>query len=170
MSIRNALFATIALMTGAPAWAADPYWSSISTACTPDNLSIQNNRYQSTVDSYVTPQKGNVDPTVLICAVQPNPGASGLPNMLSMTYLDSTGVTNTAHVLAQLIRVNRSTGGRATVAAVNSDSFPATTPTKNQSAAFSHTLNFDMNFYYVRIEIDRAANSQNVRSIGVALE
>src|SRR5690348_8739532 len=149
MCIRNALYAAIATIAGAvPAWAADPYWSSISTACTPDSLSIQNDRYQSPVDSYITPKTGNLDLTVLVCGIPPNPQASALPDTLSMTYLDNSGPTPTAHVVAQLIRVNRVTGARAVVASVSSDSFAATTVAKNNSTAFSHQLNFAASYYY----------------------
>ena len=38
------------------------------------------------------------------------------------------------------------------------------------AASFSSTLNFDDFYYYVRIDMDRAAANQAIRSIGVALE
>jgi hypothetical protein len=172
MNIRDALYAAAAIVAtiAGPAGAAEPYWSSIATACTPDSLSIQNNRYQSPTDNYVTPQKTNIDPIVLICGVQPNPGASASPTMLSMTYLDNSGAAPSGHVLAELIRVSRTRGSRGIVTSVTSNGFPATTTAKNHSAAFAGALDFEANFYYVRIEIERKTIKQNVRSIGVALE
>lgn len=164
---RHLTAAALLLAVAQPA-AADPYWSSIATACTPDSLSIQNDRYQSPTDSYVTPQAGKTDPIVLICGVQRNPGAA-LPNVVSMTYLDATPGAATK-VQAQLVRVHRTTGFRATIATVSSNSFTNTVVTKNNSIAFGHVLNFETHYYYVRIDIDRTTAAQNVRGIGVALE
>jgi hypothetical protein len=165
-----AVFLFITALAGAtdPAAAANEYWSSIATACTPDSLSIQNNRYQTPTDSYVAPQAANVDPIVLICGVSPNTGGTA-PTRLSMTYLDATGTTATAAVKASLVRVARTTGGRAVVATVSSNSFAAVSVAKN-SVTFVHALNFAANYYYVRIDMDRSAANQNLRSIGVALE
>jgi cysteine-rich repeat protein len=156
------------LMTGRAK--ADVYWSSIATACTPSSTAIQDDRYTIAPDSTVALKPAELDPIVLICSVPMR--AAGLPpNLLSMTYLDSTGTAATAKVQAQLIRVQRSNGVRSVVATVSSNTVPQTTTTAlRMSAPFSHALNFAANFYYVRIEIDRAAGNQNVRSIGVGLE
>jgi hypothetical protein len=166
----HALFLGITTLASAanPAAAANEYWSSIATACTPDSLSIQNNRYQTPTDGYVAPQAGKIDPTVLICGVPPNTGANN-PARLSMTYLDATGATVTAAVKASLVRVSRTTGVRAVIAFVTSDSFVTPGVAKN-SVSFVHPLNFAANYYYVRIDMDRSAATQNLRSIGVALE
>jgi hypothetical protein len=116
----------------------------------------------------VAPRGNSLKPVVLICAVPPNSGA-GLPNTLSMTYLDSTGTNAAAFVQAQLVRVNRMTGARAVVATVASDSNSGTT-TRKAGAALPAMLNFEDFYYFVRITMDRAAATQTVRSIGVALE
>jgi hypothetical protein len=158
------------LATVSDSAAADTYWSSIATACTPDHLSIQNDRYDSPNDAYVAPNGTKLDPIVLICGVQRNAGASQFPNRLSMTYQDSTGRATAAGVLAQLIRVNRTSGTRVLVTTVNSNTFSSSVVTKSSSPAFSHPLNFEASYYYVRIEMDRAAASHRIRAVGVALE
>jgi cysteine-rich repeat protein len=148
---------------------AEVYWSSIATACTPVNDAIQGDRYVIAPDNYVAPKPGDTNPIVLVCNVPRQDGTS-LPRILSMTYLDSTGANTAAKVQAQFVRVAQGTGGRAVVATVSSNSFPQTGTAYHQSAQFGHVLNFDAFYYYVRIEIDRAASNQNLRSLGVALE
>jgi hypothetical protein len=151
-----------------PAAADTTYWSTIATACTPDNISIQNDRYKSATDNFVTPQTPKIDPVVLICGVSPNTGAPA-PNAFIMTYLDATGTTTTASVQAHLIRVNRTTGGRSVITSLNSNNNSDTGVTI-ASTFFTHTLKFESFYYYVRIEMDRNATTQTIRAIGVALD
>jgi hypothetical protein len=145
------------------------YWSSIATACTPDSTAIQNDRYTTTPDSTISPAAKAHDPIVLICAV-PQKEAAEEPDTLSMTYLDSTGKGPNAKVQAQLIRVNRNSGARRVAATVSSNDATATTIAYRKSGAFAQALNFIAFYYYIRIEIDRSAASDNVKSLGVALE
>jgi hypothetical protein len=158
----------MALVGAAQPAAADVYWSSISTACTPDSRSIQDNRYQSPTDGYVTPQAGAIDPIVLICGVAPNTGAP-LPHILKMTYLDTNATPSSGAVKATLLRVNRTTGVRSAVATVSSKTFSATAVI-TQGVTFAPVLNFEAFYYYVRIDMDRTKANENIRSIGVALE
>ena len=144
------------------------YWASIATGCTPDSVSIQNDRYQSPTDNSLAPKPAVVDPIALICGVSPNPQAV-LPNTISLTYLDATGTATTALVQASLIRVNRDNGARSVIVTVASNSSSGTSARK-QASSFSSSLNFEAFYYYVRIEMDRAAANQVIRSIGVALE
>lgn len=162
-----ALFAGLAQATSAQT-ASPVYWSSIATACTPDATAIQTDRYQSPADSYVALRATNVDPIALICGVSPNPTATA-PNTISLTYLDPTGSATAAFVKASLVRVNRNTGERAVIVAVSSNTSPGTTVRK-QVAAFTSVLSFLHYYYYVRVEMDRSLATQDVRSIGVALE
>jgi hypothetical protein len=156
------------LLATAPVAMAAPYWSAISTGCVPDNTSIQANRYQPLSDSAIKHRGTNVDRIVLYCAVQPNAGASN-PNVISMTYLDATGAGPQAYVKAELIAISRASGVRVVVGTFNSNSSAVTTVTQ-KGALFFHPLNFDSNYYLVRIEMDRAAAAQAVRAIGVALD
>jgi hypothetical protein len=149
--------------------ATDTYWSAISTGCVPDSSSIQANRYRDVSDSALQHQTGNVDKIVLVCGVAPNPGAA-LPNLLAMTYLDSTGNGTKAQVIAELMRVNRNTAAVSTIAAVTSNTFLTKTMTLGKSPLFNHQLNFDTSYYFVRITVDRTTTAQDVRSVGVALE
>lgn len=164
------LATALTLAAGSPAPAATAvYWSAISTSCVPDSLSIQANRYRSFADSNTQHQTGNVDRITLVCGVAPNPG-SPLPNTLSLTYLDSTGNSSNAQSTAELMRVNRTTAAVSTVAAVNSDTFLTKSVSMGKSPTFSHQLNFENSYYFVRIVLDRATTAQDVRAIGVALE
>jgi len=168
---RFSIFAILllaALTVSADRLAAQVYWSSIAAACTPASDAIQNDRYAATAEGGVAPSPGSIDPIVLICAVPPKLGAEP-PRLLSMTYVDSTGVGSTASVVAQLIRVSRSSGARGVVTTVSSNDVNRTTLAYRKSEAFAQ-LNFDSFFYFVRIAIDRSAAIEDVRSLGVALE
>ena len=147
---------------------AEVYWSSIATACVPASSAIQGDFYVNPNDTIVMPKGAKLNPIELICGVEPNAGATS-PNMLSMTYLDSSGANRRAFIHAQLVRVNRTTGARAVAANLRSDSSAATT-TQKISASFSGGLNFERFYYFVRVAIVRAKASHTVRSIGVALE
>jgi cysteine-rich repeat protein len=146
---------------------AEVLWSSISTACTPDRNAIQGDRYSSSPDNVVTPKSGVLDPIVLICPVSLNSPTS--PDVLSMTYRDSTGAAASALVQAQFIRVSRDNGARAVIATLGSNSFTQTTLNKRLSARFTHAVSPNF-YYYVRIELDRSQNSETISSVGVALE
>jgi hypothetical protein len=162
------LLAAVLTGTAHPA-AATVYWSSISTACTPDSSSIQNDRYMSAAESnYIAPKAGKVDPIVLVCAVTPNFGAE-TPALFLLTYLDATGTAPTASVQAQFVRANRISGARTVIASLNSNNNPDTGVTIT-TTPFNHVLNFNVFYYYVRITMDRSAASQNIRAIGVVLQ
>jgi hypothetical protein len=164
---RLAMLPVIAATLATPAGAAETYWSSVTTGCVPDSLSIQDDRYKSLADAAITPRTSRLDPIVLICGVLPNPGAPA-PHALKLTYQDSTGTGATGMVRAQLVYVVRTTGVRAVMATLSSDTSTATGATMG-SAAFSHTLDFEANYYYVRIDIRRGAAGEDVRGIGAAL-
>jgi hypothetical protein len=144
------------------------YWSSIATGCVPTGETIQGDVYANPNDTIVAPRGTKLDPIVLICGVEPNTGAAS-PNVLSMTYLDSSGANRKAFVQAQLIRVNRKNGNRSVAANLRSDSSDVTT-TQKIHASFSGGLDFERFYYFVRVMIDRSERSQIVRSIGIALE
>jgi hypothetical protein len=148
---------------------AAPFWSAISTGCVPDAASIQGNRYQPAFDTAIRHRGGNLKRIVLICGVTPNT-AGPLPEVLEMTYIDSTASGTKAYVRAELISVSRTTAVKVLVASVSSDGSGQTGITQQSSATFSHVMNFDNNYYFVRIEMDRATTAQNVRAIGVALD
>jgi hypothetical protein len=142
-----------------------PDWSTIASACTPDSVSIQDNRYKSSPDNFVAPQAQKIDPIALICPVT---SLRGSPDYLSMTYLDPVGAGTS--VKARLIRVNRTNGARVVIATVDSNAFPTQAGVSTRLVNLTHLVDFDANFYFVRIEMDRTGANQNVRVIGVALE
>jgi cysteine-rich repeat protein len=147
---------------------ADVYWSSPAAACMPEAQAIQSTGY---VASAIT---GAVKPSgtgtiVLICPV-PQRSSALLPSVLGLTYRDSTGSATTAQVRAQLIRVNRLTSVRASLATVSSDSNAATGTRLRYSPEFVHQLNFDTALYFVRIELTRSTTNADIRAFGVALE
>lgn len=144
------------------------YWSAIATGCVPDAQSIQGDRYRPSGDSMIKHKSGNVARIVLICAVQPHTSV-GNPALLTMTYIDSTGAGSKAFVKAQLFAVTRATGLKTLLATVNSNSSSEDSLDEAASPSFAHSLDFDLNYYFVRIEMDRSATGQNAGAVGVAL-
>jgi hypothetical protein len=170
MKISYAFLLAAALVGAAqPATAqiAKTTWSSIASACTPDSVSVQNNRYKSSPEHFVSPQAQKVDPVVLICPLSAPLQIE--PNSLVMTYLDPVGAGTS--VKAQFISVNRANGTRGVIATTDSNNF-SVLPTVIRRGSFFNAgpLDFNTNFYYVRIEMDRTKTNQNIRVIGVALE
>lgn len=145
------------------------YWSAISTGCIPDAASIQANRYASSSDSVIKHRGTNVQRIVLICSVSPNDQGQA-PNVLTMTYRDSTATGAKAYVRAQLISVSRASGARVVVTTVSSNSSSVSSVSQLTSAPFSHVLDFNTSYYFVKIEMDRSTSSQTVSTVGVALD
>lgn len=165
---RAILAVTIGLVLASSARAA-PYWSTASVACTPDRPSIQSDRYTVSSDDSVKHRGNNVDRIVVNCGVSPN--ASGdPPNVLTISHVDSTGTGTKAWVSAQLIGLSRTNGTRQVITQISSDSVAQASFTEASSPVFVHALDFDSNYYFVRLEIDRSSDKQSARSIGVALE
>ncbi len=148
---------------------AEVYWSSSATACVPDALTAQTDRPANPSPNVVGLNGTSVDEVVLNCAVTPNHGAQ-LPNRVSLTYRDSTGTNAAAVARAQLVQINRISGASATIAQVGSNQVATTTIRRLQSTKFSHQLDFDANYYVVRLFLDRTATSQTVLGLGTAVE
>ena len=148
---------------------AEVFWSTVASACMPSDQAVQANSYISQGNVTVTPGSGLTGGLVLICPI-PASLKAGQPDSLGLTYRDSTGKASGAFVKAELLRVNRATGQPKIVSSVSSDSAAATGTAFRSSPSFSHSFDFALNYYVVRIEISRALATQDVRGIGVLLE
>lgn len=160
--------AVLVQLAGATGAAAATYWSAISTGCVPDAPSIQGNRYKPSSDTTIRHQGKNLKRISLICNVAPNPSGAP-PNLLTLTYRDTTGTGTKAYVRAQLFSVDRATASKNLVASISSDTSSETVLGRVQES-FVHTLDFNTNFYFVKIDMDRSASTQAVSAVGVGLD
>jgi hypothetical protein len=95
------------------------------------------------------------------CAVI-NPMDSGVPawNTMVVGYQDPDGTGIDYQVVAQLVRVDKSTGVGTIIKTFSSNSFTSTGATSH-SVTFTHTFDFDSNAYYVTLTLDRVDSSNN---------
>ncbi len=167
--VRAALAAgVLTWMACAPA-KAEVYWSSPAIACVPDAGTSRNARYATPYSMAVELSQGKVDPVILNCAVTPNHAAQ-LPDRMSLTYRDTTGTSAAAFAKAFFVKIDRNTGAVSTIASVSSNVSPSTAVHFWQSGQFAQALNFNANYYFVRLFLDRSATSQTVQAFGVAVE
>jgi len=161
-----------ALLVANKAEAAGQYWSTPAAGCVPDSTSITNQRYVSNAVGAVLHRPGNLDLITLNCPITGFHGSGDGPNRMTMTYRDSTSTLDTAaFVRATLTRTPKATGASPTpIATLSSETPPAPqTITTASTPVFTHTFDFENNFYFVRVELDRRTTSQIVIVFGVYL-
>lgn len=159
----------IPVASGVISASAGVYWSSVASACMPEAKAIQSNLYFNPSDFSVALSSGKTKPVVLVCPVE-GKVAVPLPNVLALSYKDSTATATSASVKATLVQVTRDTGARSTIATISSDDGSGAGPALIKAAPINQAIGFDLAYYYVRLDISRSASGQDVRAIGVALE
>ena len=163
--------ATFASLSGAGA-ASGVTWSMTAAGCTPAPATIDASKYAHvTIDGGVGFDAGAIStsppagPIVLICPITNAP----VGNQLTMVYRDSSGAASTASVKAELIAIPLiGPPPRTVVATINSDTFNLTGT--SSLAACIGTLDFDTNFYHVRVEIARTAGNLTTRLYGLYID
>jgi hypothetical protein len=134
--------------------------NSPATACVPDQATIRNNR-MLVDNASVRHAAGNVEPIALTCPVVPFT-PSPTEWALRMTYRDSTGTAAGAIVRARLYRMAQGGNTPALLATVHSNLSADTGLNFLESPFSTHNFNFNLNTYWVRVDLDRAAASQTV--------
>jgi hypothetical protein len=166
---RTILAATTAVLMAVPAHAVVPVWSANATSCVADSLSIEQDRY-TTAGLRIAHRANNVDPIRLVCEVSdPSSFLGSLHWKLVVTYRDSTGAATSANVIARVFRASRTTGNAAVVATFDSNSRSAIGIAKN-SISFDHAFDFDNDYYFVQVVLDRTLTTEIVEAFGVAIE
>jgi hypothetical protein len=159
-------------------------WGASGATCAPGDPAIQANRYTITAGS-VHFNSGSNGLVTLYCpfhsttlgffTVTTPPGVQFgpvFPNRLRFTYRDSDGTGSAVNVSVQLIRMSKDDGTIVGVpgAQLSSSSFTATGQTSRMTA-FTHDFDFENNYYYVRVDMNRAAGSSAIASFfGVTLQ
>jgi hypothetical protein len=145
-------------------------------SCTPGDPAIQSNRYFITAGS-VNYRQGASGLVTLYCPVTiPDDFSSLCPNLqyrMRLTYTDSDGAGDAVSVTAQLLRLSNATGaflglvGNFQIASNASD----ITVRTNQTAQWGFGFNTDKDYYYYRVDMNRAAGTSHVATFyGIGLE
>ena len=157
--------------------AAQAHASGVSGAtCTPGDPAIQSNRYFITAGS-VNYRPGASGLVTLYCPVTIPDNFSSLCSNLQytmrLTYTDSDGAGNAVSVTAQLLRLSNATGaflgpvGNFLIASNTSD----ITVRTNQTAQGGFGFRTDEEYYYYRVDMNRAAGTSHVATFyGIGLE
>jgi len=75
-------------------------------------------------------------------------------------YQDPDGTGIDYQVVAQLVRVDKSSGVATFLKTFSSNSFVSTGATSH-NVSFTHTFDFDNNAYYITLTLDRVDSSNN---------
>jgi hypothetical protein len=184
--MKRAAMVGILFFVSAAAQAGQPYWSMPGAGCVPGDPAIQFDRYFITAGSvnYKTARSGLV---TLYCPVNPNPVVLAItqtststfplgPNnayLFRLTYTDSDGAAAAVSVTARLLRLAKSNGGftGAVPGATLVSSASAVTTQTNLSGPFDHSFDFVSQYYYVRVDLNRAVGTSAIATFyGVAIE
>lgn len=177
----------VLLLGSSEAQAGQHYWSSNGAGCVPGDPAIQLDRYFITAGS-VNYRPGGSGLVTLYCPVNPggivlyDPLAKAyitIPRCLDnayafrLTYTDSDGTGNAVSVASQLIRLSNENGGFVGAVAgtpLSSNSSFETGPTHLRSG-FEHKFDFENFYYYVRLDMNRAAGTTHIATFyGAAVD
>ncbi len=166
------------------------YWSSVAAGCVPGDPAIQFDRYFITAGT-VKHRAGGSGLVTLYCPVNPGsvwhyafphpdhpadtfyaPYCSNSKYFFKMTYSESDGMGTGASVDTQLIRISKANGGLSTITgALNKSNWTPDIYTTTMKQWITHAFDFKNNYYYVRVDLNRAAGSTALAILyGVALE
>ena len=182
---KRALMVGTLMLFSAAAQAGQSYWSMNGASCVPGDPAIQFDRYFITAGSvnYKTGASGLV---TLYCPVSPSPVARFFPDatitlplcpnnayVMKLTYTDADGPDAAVSVTSQLIRLSKADGGflGAVPGATLVSSASSLRTQTSVSAPFDHAFDFANLYYYVRVDLNRAAGSSLVATFyGAAIE
>jgi hypothetical protein len=142
-----------------------PIWTHTASSCAVDEESLTkyqfNNAdfsFKGTETSDNTPSIPSVPVPIIVRCNVVNPLDSSVNpqwNRLLIGYQDPDGTGTGSRVRALLRRVNRQTGGTATLATFDSNSIAATTRREASAAVSPVTFDFRSYEYFVQIELTR---------------
>lgn len=151
---RLLLAVALALPLSSPAFAADGEWTTVASACMPDESAIAS-YVNDGAASYIA--NGITGDIILRCNVT-SPAEfviDGTPdwNTLDITYNDPDGPGTDRAVIVSLRRVHEITGNSSTIMSFSSNIEAA--GQQLISPAFMHTFNFEDYAYYIQITLRR---------------
>ncbi|HKE15118.1 MAG TPA: hypothetical protein VKB80_09655 [Kofleriaceae bacterium] len=141
------------------------YWSSPGAGCVPVDDAIQGDLYLVAAGS-VKHDSDSTGIVIVSCPISRNADVTN-PTDLYLSFADSSTTANN-YVKATLWKKNRSTATVTSLASITSDSFDPVGDTQ-ASVFFSHTFDFNLNYYYIYGEFNRTTTSTTETLQGVAL-
>jgi hypothetical protein len=143
------------------------YSSMNASSCMPTSSAIYTSNLYTVSAGAVSFDATHTGQITLYCPVPVNnDGVS--PGQVNLTYTDPDGTGTTYQVKAQLIALNLSTGALSTASNV-ADSNSASSTTHVVSGTLSGALNFDTNYYYIRVDIIRSSTASAATFYGANL-
>ena len=140
--------------------------------CTPGDPAIQSDRYFVTAGS--VNYKAGASGLVTLYCLAAIPFCSDGDYKLRLTYTDSDGAGNAVSVTAQLLRLSNANGaflGAVPGAQLFSNFSNTTVSTSQTTSPFSFAFNFTKEYFYVRVDMNRAAGTSQVATLyGVGIE
>jgi len=141
------------LFAGPSAHAANGEWTTVASACVPDEDSAGLYQFEQARFEFSRASTGQIvarcnitDPADLFGG---NPGW----NRMDVTYNDPDGFFNNSRVRVQLRRVHKTTGASATIATFDSNLFGV--GQQLETLSFNHAFNFVDYAYYLTLILDR---------------
>jgi hypothetical protein len=157
LSYRASLFILAALcfllFAGPSAHAANGEWTTVASACVPDEDSVGIYQFEQARFEFSGASTGEI---VARCNItDPADLFGGNPswNRMDVTYNDPDGSLNSSRVRVQLRRVHETTGASATIATFDSNLFGI--GQQLETLSFVHAFNFVDYAYYLTIILDR---------------
>ena len=131
-----------------------------ASGCVPNRTTMQDNRAQVGTAS-IRHAGSNTDPIILTCTIPPFDAEGTEDWMLGMTSVNSNGTGPNAFVRARLYRMEIGSDTPVLLASVNSNVDENTGVNFLGSNVFTHTFNFNINAYWVHVDLDRSSTAQD---------
>jgi hypothetical protein len=144
------------------AQAASGEWTTVASACMPDENAIASYSNDSAASFIATGITGDI---VLRCNVT-NPADIGDPdwNVMDVTYNDQDGPGIDKAVWVSLRRVHESTGVSSTIASFNSNGHAL--GQQRESEFYTHVFDFENYAYYLQITLRRVSLDADGNGVG----
>jgi len=143
-------------------------WSVPGNVCIPSAATIKSDLHRTTLAA-VRHAGTKVGTILLTCQMERFNSGTAAWN-LKLTYQDSTGTGTTAFVRARLYRMAIGSVTPVLLATVSSNSSASTDVNTASSSELAHTFDFEVNTYWVRVELKRKSSSETVILHSIVLD
>jgi hypothetical protein len=132
----------------------DTYWSSPAHGCVPEGQTIAANLHEASGGA-LRFKSGATGTIKFYCPIPPNPSASN-PDYMFMTFLDENSTTETGGLNFYFYRQTRADGGIFQIDTF--DTYLNEGSAQENFSPFTHTMNHDLYYYYVKVVMTRTAS------------
>jgi len=158
MSCRGYFLAFVALcclsLAGPSAHAADGEWTTVASACVPDEDSVGIYQFEQARFEFSGASTGQIVARCNITDPADLFGGNPIWSLIDVTYNDPNGCFSGSRVRVQLRRVHETTGASSTIVTFDSNSV-CVAGQQLQTLNFNHAFNFYDYGYYLTLILDR---------------